>query len=104
MNDSRHIAVMVDDAIKALQPRSGGTYIDGTLGGGTHTRKLLEASSPDGKVLSLDVDPVALERGRITMRPYGERWIGVESNFRKIAEIATREGFAPCDGILLDLG
>jgi len=104
MSDSRHIAVMVDDAIKALEPRSGGTYIDGTLGGGTHTRKLLEASSPDGKVLSLDVDPAALERGRITMRPYGERWIGAESNFRKIAEIAMREGFAPCDGILLDLG
>jgi 16S rRNA (cytosine1402-N4)-methyltransferase len=101
---SIHIAVMVREAILALRPHAGGLYVDGTLGGATHTEELLKASSPDGRVLSLDVDPIALERARNTLRSYGARWIGAEGNFRRMDELAMREGFVPCDGILLDLG
>lgn len=101
---TQHIAVMADESIDALQPHAGGRYIDGTLGGATHTRMVLEASGPDGQVLSFDVDPMALERARTKLRPYGKRWTGVEANFRHLDEVAEREGFAPCDGILLDLG
>lgn len=101
---TQHVAVMVDEAIEALQPQAGGCYIDGTLGGATHTGKLLEASSPTGRVLSFDVDLKALERARNQLRSYARRWVGVEANFRTLDDVAAREGFAPCDGILLDLG
>ncbi len=101
---SIHIAVMVREAILALRPHAGGLYVDGTLGGATHTEEILKASGPDGRVLSLDVDPIALERARNTLRSYGARWIGAEGNFRRMDELAMREGFVPCDGILLDLG
>ncbi|MEO5927492.1 MAG: 16S rRNA (cytosine(1402)-N(4))-methyltransferase RsmH [Patescibacteria group bacterium] len=101
---TQHIAVMVDEAIRALQPKAGGCYIDGTLGGATHTEEILKASAPDGRVLSLDVDTAALKRADQRLKGYGARSKRVESNFRRLDEIAEREGFASCDGILLDLG
>lgn len=95
---------MVREAIEALRPQAGGLYIDGTLGGATHTEQLLAASHPDGRVLSLDVDPIALDRAKNRLKAYGARWKGVEGNFRHLDQIAERESFSPCDGILLDLG
>jgi 16S rRNA (cytosine1402-N4)-methyltransferase len=101
---TQHIAVMTEEVIRALQPHDGGAYLDATLGGGTHTEELLKRSSPFGRVLSLDVDTHALERARTRLASYGARWTGVESNFRRLQEVAQENGFAPCDGILLDLG
>lgn len=102
--ESVHEAVMVQEAIGLLKPRPGGVYIDATLGGGTHTAELLAASAPDGRVLSLDVDPAALERARKRFKPFGRRWECAESNFRHLAQAAREHGFAPADGILFDLG
>lgn len=99
-----HTAVMTGEVIDTLGVRSGGRYLDGTLGGGTHTRALLQGSSPRGRVLSLDVDPLALNRARETFGAYGDRWIGVEENFRFLDRAAEANGFVPLDGILLDLG
>lgn len=101
---TKHIAVMVHEAIEALLPQSGGRYLDGTLGGGTHTRALLQASSPDGRVLSLDIDRSALARAQELLAPYGARWMSAEENFRHLDRIAESTGLAPLDGILLDLG
>lgn len=95
---------MTAEAMQALSPKSGGRYIDATLGGGTHTAELLERSAPDGRVLSFDVDPEALERASERFRPFGKRWQGVEANFRDIARVSSDLGFAPVDGILIDLG
>ncbi len=95
---------MTQEVMDALQPHSGGIYIDATLGGGTHTIELLERSGPDGRVLSLDVDPAALARARERLVNYDGRWTGVESNFRDIAQAAQANGFVDADGVLLDLG
>jgi 16S rRNA (cytosine1402-N4)-methyltransferase len=104
MTPSVHEAVMLEEVLEVLRPRPGGVYIDATLGGATHTGALLASSSPDGRVLSFDVDPAALLRARETLSAFGERWRGVEANFRDLERIAEREGYQPCDGILLDLG
>jgi 16S rRNA (cytosine1402-N4)-methyltransferase len=95
---------MVHEAIEALLPQSGGRYLDGTLGGGTHTRALLQACSPDGTVLSLDIDRSALARAQELLAPYGARWKSAEENFRYLDRAAESNGLAPLDGILLDLG
>lgn len=104
MTVTQHVAVMTREAMEALAPCTGGKYLDGTLGGGTHTAELLRLSEPDGHVLSLDVDPDAIHRGRERFFPYGSRWKGIEGNFRHLADIAQQENFVPLDGILLDLG
>jgi 16S rRNA (cytosine1402-N4)-methyltransferase len=97
---------MPDEVLAALHPHAGGRYLDGTLGGAGHTRLLLDASAPDGRVLALDADPLALERAR-TLLPEaiaGERLLLSHGNFAQMGDLAKAADFAPVDGILLDLG
>ena len=97
---------MPGETLAALQPRAGGWYLDGTLGGAGHTRLLLEASAPDGRVLAIDADPLALERAR-TLLPEaiaGGRLLLSHGNFAQMGDLAKAADFAPVDGVLLDLG
>ena len=82
----------------------GGRYLDGTFGGGGHTRALLAASAPDGRVLALDADPAAIARGEQLRAEFGSRLHLREGNFADLGRFAREEGFVPIDGILLDLG
>ncbi|MFA6428969.1 MAG: 16S rRNA (cytosine(1402)-N(4))-methyltransferase RsmH [Patescibacteria group bacterium] len=104
MEDIKHIAVLVEECLHALNVHPGGTYVDATLGGGTHTSEILAQSAPDGRVASFDVDPTALKRASERFASAGERWIGIEANFRHIAEVVREKSLAPVDGILIDLG
>ncbi len=88
--------------LAGLRPRPGGKYIDGTLGAGGHAAGLLELSSPDGRLLGLDRDPAALEVARANLARFGDRVTVVQSSYTRMADVA--RGFAPVDGILLDLG
>ncbi|HEX5416867.1 MAG TPA: 16S rRNA (cytosine(1402)-N(4))-methyltransferase RsmH [Chloroflexota bacterium] len=99
-----HVSVLLNEAVEILNPRAGGRYIDGTLGGGGHAAELLERSGPDGRLLGLDLDPEAIERVRQRLARFGDRVILVHDSFANIERVARWEGFAPVDGILLDLG
>ena len=98
--------VMPDETLSALQPHAGGRYLDGTLGGAGHTSLLLDASAPDGRVLAIDADPLALERARSQLPEAiaAGRLVLAHGNFARMGELAAAAGFAPVDGILLDLG
>ncbi len=105
MSQSEHIAVMTNEVMDALKPHAGGRYVDGTLGGGTHSRELLVRSAPGGRVLSFDLDRSAIERMKASLTPeQSKRWVGAEANFRDIAEVVAQEGFSSVDGIVIDLG
>ncbi len=101
-----HRPVLLAEAVAALAPRPGGRYLDGTFGGGGHTRAILDASDPDGTVLALDADPDAIARARaLAEEPgIGARLVPVHANFARLAEVAVETGLAPLDGVLLDLG
>ncbi len=103
---SVHRPVLLAEAVASLLPRPGGRYVDGTFGGGGHTRALLEATSPDGTVLAIDADPAAIARAHAMQREagIGERLLPVHGNFSALADIARSYGAVPLDGILLDLG
>ncbi|MFH1704357.1 MAG: 16S rRNA (cytosine(1402)-N(4))-methyltransferase RsmH [Patescibacteria group bacterium] len=103
-SESSHVAVLTEEVMTALRPHSSGKYVDCTLGGATHTENLLKLSAPQGRVLSFDVDPVALNRARSRLKVYGKRWLGIEANFRNLLQKAKANGFIPCDGIVFDLG
>lgn len=104
--ESAHRPVLLEDVVAALQPRSGGHYLDGTFGGGGHARALLEDSAPDGVVLALDADPAAIARACELQREpgIGERLLAVHANFAELAAVAREREMAPLDGVLLDLG
>ncbi|MCK9360939.1 16S rRNA (cytosine(1402)-N(4))-methyltransferase RsmH [Patescibacteria group bacterium] len=103
---SVHVPVMLEDSMLALEIRPDGLYVDGTLGGASHSEELLKRSAPDGKVFSFDVSRKALEAAASKLAPYGKRWTPVEANFRhmdrELIELGVPEGSV--DGILLDLG
>jgi len=101
MDRTFHEPVLEREVLEGLSVRPGGHYVDATLGGGGHTRALLEGSAPDGTVLGLDQDPDALDRTRSRLADYGGRFHARRGNFEDIASLA--EG-APPDGILMDLG
>ncbi len=99
-----HIPVLYQEILEMLQPRSGGRYIDGTVGAGGHAAGLLERSAPDGQLLAIDRDPDALIYARDHLKAYADRIIFVRASFGQMAEIAIERGFENVDGILLDLG
>jgi 16S rRNA (cytosine1402-N4)-methyltransferase len=103
---SSHISVMLEEVMTLLQPSTGGTYIDGTLGGGGHTEALLRCSAPDGKVLGIDTDRQALERVQARLAQYIEngRLLLAHGNFAQMAQIAAAHGCTSVQGVLLDLG
>ncbi len=100
-----HLPVLVDEVIEMLAPASGSLHIDATLGGGGHTERILEAASPDGRLLGLDADPAAIARveARLRLR-FGDRLVLRQSNFRELADVAPAAGFDAVDGCLFDLG
>ncbi len=87
-----------------LNPRPDAIYIDGTLGGATHTEELLKRSAPSGRVFSFDVDLSAIERAKHTLAAYGSRWMPIEANFRHLDQELRQRNINQVDGILLDLG
>ncbi len=103
---TQHIPVMPAEVLDALRPHPGGSYIDGTAGGGGHTALLLEESAPNGQVLAIDADPQALERiaARLSNLRATGRLILAHGNFASLQSLAANAGFTQVDGILLDLG
>lgn len=99
-----HVPVMLEETMLGLEVRPGGIWVDGTLGGGSHTRALLERSAPDGIVYSFDVDLDALERAKESLQSFGDRFQAVEANFRNLDDRLAERGIMSVDGILLDLG
>jgi len=88
----------------ALSPLPGQLQIDATLGGGGHAVRILEASSPDGRLLGLDADQAAIARCQDRLAGFGSRASLRQANFEQLAEVAAATGFAPVEGILFDLG
>ena len=79
-----HLPVLAEEVLTMLAPAPGSLQIDATLGGGGHTERILEAASPDGRVLGLDADPAAIERVRLRLGPrFGDRLVLRQSNFRR---------------------
>jgi 16S rRNA (cytosine1402-N4)-methyltransferase len=99
-----HVPVMVEEVMAALSPISGNLQIDATLGGGGHARRILEATSPDGRLLGLDADRAAIARAGARLAEFGERVTLRQANFEGLKEAADETGFRPADGVLFDLG
>jgi 16S rRNA (cytosine1402-N4)-methyltransferase len=99
-----HLPVLAEEVVTMLAPAPGSLQIDATLGGGGHTERILEASSPDGRLLGLDADGAAIARTRERLKRFGDRAVLRQANFRDLGTVAPEEGFGQVDGLLFDLG
>ncbi|NLJ30025.1 MAG: 16S rRNA (cytosine(1402)-N(4))-methyltransferase RsmH [Clostridiales bacterium] len=97
-----HKPVLFDEAINSLDIRTDGVYIDGTAGGGGHSRAILEKLT-DGKLLSIDQDPDAIRVVTERLKDYPCSVIR-QANFSEMAEVAAKLDLVPVDGVLLDIG
>jgi len=92
---------MMAEVLAALQPGSGGRYVDGTIGGGGHAAAILAASSPSGWLYGCDRDGVAVEAAQRKLAEFAGRFEIRQANF---AELSDWVPAGTCDGVLLDLG
>lgn len=101
---SEHIPVLLDEVVGFLRPHPDGLYVDGTLGGGGHAIKILERSSPKGRLVGIDRDEESIEVARKKLEPYKARTTIVHANFSHLREILQELNIDKVDGIVLDLG
>ncbi len=104
MSEYPHLPVLYQQVLEVLQPRPGGWYVDGTIGAGGHAEGILQASSPDGRLLGLDVDPQALSIARERLARFGERVVLRKASYTTLLAQLRALDWPPVDGILLDLG
>lgn len=95
-----HTPVLLEECLQAMEIRPDGCYVDLTFGGGGHSRAILEALGPGGRLYSVDQDPDALANALES-----ERFTLVASNFRHIDRFMDYYGeLGQVDAVLADLG
>lgn len=100
-----HFPVLYNEVMEALNPQPGDCFIDGTLGSGGHSRGILEATAPGGRVFGFDRDRQAIERARSYLMQYGKRLTTIHDSYHNMKLYQRRyETCGPIKGILLDLG
>jgi len=93
---------MLSEVLEGILPQPGGVIVDGTLGGGGHTRALAERVGSSGRIIALDRDPSAIEAAvnHLPNPPVQPQ----QGNFCDLPEVLAETGIDLVDGILLDLG
>lgn len=99
-----HLPIMVNEVLDLLITSRSGLYVDGTIGLGGHTAKLLTRLDPHGKVLGIDLDPDILSFARERLQTDSNRVILRNGSFAQMPLFLRELGFVQCQGILLDLG
>lgn len=102
LEPSHHIPVLLDEVLEHLAAQPGQTLVDGTLGGGGHTRALAERVGPTGLIVALDRDPAARDRAAQALAGLPVKV--VDSNFAELPEVLAQLEIPAVDGIVLDLG
>jgi 16S rRNA (cytosine1402-N4)-methyltransferase len=102
-----HVPVLPQEVLEWLAPQPGQIIVDGTLGGGGHTRLLAErvAGANDaggGFVLALDRDAAALAAAEVSLAGLSVKI--AQANFCDLPEVLDELEVAAVDGVLLDVG
>lgn len=103
MSSYEHTPVLLAEVISYLQPSTGKSIIDATLGGGGYSKEIKSSLGLRGKLLSIDLDEVAIERLRAEAAT-AKNWQLAHGNFAHINTIINNHNFPAPDGIVADLG
>ena len=99
-----HEPVLLNETIRILDPKPGAFFIDGTLGGGGHSKAILEKVGANGMLLGTDWDNDAVLRFEKENKAYGKKVLVRNANYRQIPDILKKEKLPHADGLFLDLG
>jgi 16S rRNA (cytosine1402-N4)-methyltransferase len=96
-----HVSVLLAEAVAALAIQPHGVYVDATFGRGGHSRAILAALGPQGRLIALDRDPAAIASGASIADP---RFTLVHAAFSDFDPVLDKLGVGQVDGVLLDIG
>jgi 16S rRNA (cytosine1402-N4)-methyltransferase len=99
---SVHRPVLVREVLEFLDLAPGLVVVDGTVGGGGHSKLILERLGPDGKLIGLDRDPTMLARARHVLAD--PRATLSQASYAELPQILDSLGTSRVDRVLLDLG
>ncbi|WP_422444208.1 16S rRNA (cytosine(1402)-N(4))-methyltransferase RsmH [Thermoanaerobacterium sp. DL9XJH110] len=99
-----HESVLLNESIDILAPKPGGVYIDATLGGGGHFKKILEKIGNSGLVIGIDQDEDAILNAYKQFSDHAGNVKFVHDNFKNLNNIIKDLGIEGIDGIIFDLG
>ncbi|HPE16572.1 MAG TPA: 16S rRNA (cytosine(1402)-N(4))-methyltransferase, partial [Oscillospiraceae bacterium] len=112
----RHTPVLLMETVSLLAPERGGTFVDGTLGGGGHAeavlrrlpedgrQAVLRRLPEDGRLIGIDRDWEAVHAAEGRLSEYGGRFYALHGNFFQMRALLGSVGVTAANGILLDLG
>ncbi|MGM0500713.1 MAG: 16S rRNA (cytosine(1402)-N(4))-methyltransferase RsmH [Bacillota bacterium] len=101
--DYTHQAVLLEEAIKYLNIKEDGVYLDGTLGRAGHSSEILKKLSKTGKLIALDRDTAAIKAVKEKFSE-NESLILAHANFQDLDLVFNKLGIEAVDGMLFDLG
>jgi 16S rRNA (cytosine1402-N4)-methyltransferase len=102
---ARHVTVLLEEAVQALSVQPAGVYVDGTFGRGGHSRRILQALGPQGRLVAFDKDPDALASAAAPgTRVSDPRFSICHASFGQMRGYLADQGIRAVQGILLDLG
>ena len=99
-----HFPVLLREVIDYLDPVPGDVILDATLGGGGHAVEILKKIVPGGRLIALDRDPEAVERGRQRLENFKDEVIFINDDFRNVDRVLKRAGIEGINGAIFDLG
>ena len=99
----KHEPVLLEETINGLNIKPNGIYVDGTLGGAGHSKKILKQLSSKGLLVGIDRDEEALKAAKENLKEF-ENVKYIHGNHDEITEILESLDIKEVDGILLDLG
>lgn len=99
-----HTSVLLEETIEALNIKPGGTYLDGTLGGGGHACEVCRRLNDKGSFYGIDQDEAAIEATGKRLEEFGEKVTIIRDNYCNAKEVLREKGVEYVDGIVLDLG
>ncbi len=99
-----HEPVMLEETIRGLRPEFARRMVDATIGGAGHAEALLARMGPEGQLLGMDTDPVAVRRAAERLAEFGSRVILRQGCFSDLKVVLAEIGWAHVDGVLMDLG
>ncbi|OGS28141.1 MAG: 16S rRNA (cytosine(1402)-N(4))-methyltransferase [Elusimicrobia bacterium RIFOXYB2_FULL_48_7] len=98
-----HIPVLLKEAMEYLNVKSGGVYIDATLGFGGYSREIIKKTG-NGLLIGVDNDQEAIVLAEKEIQKAGQKYQVFNDNFGNIEEILKKSGIDYIDGIVFDLG